>query len=112
MHIQPLALATGRPSTAWPSSLCAVDALGRAGPRERTPDSEDAGRLRETASDGWDGAGRRSCFALMTGELVGLLDPYLICVNFANAEEVAEKNGSSGRTRTYNPPVNSRMLCH
>jgi hypothetical protein len=21
-------------------------------------------------------------------------------------------NGSSGRTRTYNPPVNSRMLCH
>ncbi len=22
------------------------------------------------------------------------------------------KNGSSGRTRTYNPPVNSRMLCH
>jgi hypothetical protein len=24
----------------------------------------------------------------------------------------AEKNGSSGRTRTYNPPVNSRMLCH
>jgi hypothetical protein len=25
---------------------------------------------------------------------------------------VQEKNGSSGRTRTYNPPVNSRMLCH
>ena len=23
-----------------------------------------------------------------------------------------QKNGSSGRTRTYNPPVNSRMLCH
>ena len=23
-----------------------------------------------------------------------------------------EKNGSSGRIRTYNPPVNSRMLCH
>src|ERR1700732_494892 len=22
------------------------------------------------------------------------------------------RNGSSGRTRTYNPPVNSRMLCH
>ena len=22
------------------------------------------------------------------------------------------KIGSSGRTRTYNPPVNSRMLCH
>ena len=26
--------------------------------------------------------------------------------------QVQEKNGSSGRTRTYNPPVNSRMLCH
>jgi hypothetical protein len=25
---------------------------------------------------------------------------------------MAENNGSSGRTRTYNPPVNSRMLCH
>ncbi len=25
---------------------------------------------------------------------------------------VLKKNGSSGRTRTYNPPVNSRMLCH
>jgi hypothetical protein len=23
-----------------------------------------------------------------------------------------ERNGSSGRIRTYNPPVNSRMLCH
>ena len=23
-----------------------------------------------------------------------------------------KKNGSSGRIRTYNPPVNSRMLCH
>ena len=21
-------------------------------------------------------------------------------------------NGSAGKTRTYNPPVNSRMLCH
>jgi integrase len=26
--------------------------------------------------------------------------------------QVPEINGSSGRTRTYNPPVNSRMLCH
>ena len=25
---------------------------------------------------------------------------------------LSKKNGSSGRTRTYNPPVNSRMLCH
>ena len=26
--------------------------------------------------------------------------------------QVIEKIGSSGRIRTYNPPVNSRMLCH
>jgi integrase len=26
--------------------------------------------------------------------------------------QVLERIGSSGRTRTYNPPVNSRMLCH
>jgi integrase len=37
--------------------------------------------------------------------------------HFENAEKAAECkllkiNGSSGRTRTYNPPVNSRMLCH
>jgi len=25
---------------------------------------------------------------------------------------IENKKGSSGRTRTYNPPVNSRMLCH
>ena len=26
-------------------------------------------------------------------------------------DENAKENGSSGKTRTYNPPVNSRMLC-
>src|SRR4029077_1779093 len=38
----------------------------------------------------------------------------LICP--ASLSEIAcnphKRNGSSGRTRTYNPPVNSRMLCH
>src|SRR5258707_13209878 len=38
------------------------------------------------------------------------------CPNVSQLEEallqVPEKIGSSGRTRTYNPPVNSRMLCH
>ena len=29
----------------------------------------------------------------------------------AERDENAEENGSSGKTRTYNPPVNSRMLC-
>jgi hypothetical protein len=33
-------------------------------------------------------------------------------VNLFDRGQVLEKNGSSGRTRTYNPPVNSRMLCH
>ncbi len=28
------------------------------------------------------------------------------------ARKLLKRNGSSGRTRTYNPPVNSRMLCH
>ena|GEM_PF-5866092 len=30
----------------------------------------------------------------------------------ARKAQVNEKNGSSGRIRTYNPPVNSRMLYH
>ena len=25
--------------------------------------------------------------------------------------DFVKENGSSGKTRTYNPPVNSRMLC-
>ena len=29
----------------------------------------------------------------------------------AERDENAKENGSSGKTRTYNPPVNSRMLC-
>jgi hypothetical protein len=33
-------------------------------------------------------------------------------VQDAGVQQTHEKNGSSGRTRTYNPPVNSRMLCH
>ena len=28
------------------------------------------------------------------------------------ASNALKRNGSSGRTRTYNPPVNSRVLCH
>jgi AcrR family transcriptional regulator len=30
----------------------------------------------------------------------------------APSGKLQKRNGSSGRTRTYNPPVNSRMLCH
>src|SRR5581483_4373636 len=43
---------------------------------------------------------------------VNVDDPYLTREPFENFVQVQEKNGSSGRTRTYNPPVNSRMLCH
>jgi hypothetical protein len=30
----------------------------------------------------------------------------------AKVVKFPKESGSSGRTRTYNPPVNSRMLCH
>src|SRR5713226_2739006 len=52
-------------------------------------------------------ASRHACYHSVT-----LRDPYLTQILFADFPEVREKNGSSGRTRTYNPPVNSRMLCH
>ena len=38
--------------------------------------------------------------------------PQLKIGEIGKPNEDYEKNGSSGRTRTYNPPVNSRMLCH
>ena len=39
-----------------------------------------------------------------------LLGAALGCSVYAGNVQVIEKVGSSGRTRTYNPPVNSRML--
>jgi|GraSoiStandDraft_34_1057297.scaffolds.fasta_scaffold424438_2 hypothetical protein len=33
-------------------------------------------------------------------------------LNLPDLQLIENKKGSSGRTRTYNPPVNSRMLCH
>jgi hypothetical protein len=47
-------------------------------------------------------ASRHACYHSVT-----LRDPYLTQILFADFPEVQEKNGSSGRTRTYNPPVNS-----
>jgi len=41
---------------------------------------------------------------------VNLRDPYLTRELFADFLEVQEKIGSSGRGRTYNPPVNSRTI--
>jgi hypothetical protein len=40
---------------------------------------------------------------------ITLRDPYLTQILFADFPEAQEKNGSSGRTRTYNRPVNSRI---
>ena len=45
-------------------------------------------------------------------QVVNLRDPYLTHAGFGDSLYLEQKNGSSGRTRTYNPPVNSRMLCH
>ena len=42
----------------------------------------------------------------------GIRTIFLIRILLADLRQAQEKNGSSGRTRTYNPPVNSRMLCH
>ena len=37
--------------------------------------------------------------------------PYLTHVWFKDFPQTEQKNGSSGRTRTYNPPVNSLVRC-
>jgi hypothetical protein len=37
----------------------------------------------------------------------GIRTIFLIRILFADLRQAQEKNGSSGRTRTYNPPVNS-----
>jgi hypothetical protein len=33
-------------------------------------------------------------------------------MSLSDLHVIEKMKGSSGRTRTYNPPVNSRMLCH
>src|ERR1700676_66366 len=80
--------------------------------REATNPTTD-GRVRQAASlrrsfkTGSRPATKRACYHSLTSR-----DPYLTRILFAGFPKVPEKNGSSGRTRTYNPPVNSRMLCH
>jgi hypothetical protein len=70
--------------------------------------------VRQRAGEGGGrGLSRRGSLSTYAGiNPVILRDPYLTRVLFADVRQVQGINGSSGRTRTYNPPVNSRMLCH
>ena len=69
-----------------------------------------------THGEFWEAAGRGGNLKIGSGlaarrtdyHSVILRDPYLTQILFADFPEVQEKNGSSGRTQTYNPPVNSR----
>jgi len=127
-HIKPAALELGLPNIGWHSFRHTVSAWGKeAGLEleevktllrhenlattsevygdlgmEAKRDPAAAGDLRQTA-------GHTRSVAACT-HLVNLCDPYLTQIVFADSRQVQEKNGSSGRTRTYNPPVNSRVL--
>jgi hypothetical protein len=68
------------------------------GHRSEATDSAKAGQFRQRAASNHYSIKER--------------DPYLTHKPFGDSLQPAERNGSSGRTRTYNPPVNSRMLCH
>jgi hypothetical protein len=45
-------------------------------------------------------------------EIIGLERAVLKSLDPGLGDVLSQIYGSSGRTRTYNPPVNSRMLCH
>src|SRR5712664_730560 len=70
------------------------------------------GGIRQAASEG-RGFKTRSGMAAghPRNHSVNLRDPYLTRALLADSLEAQEKNGSSGRTRTYNPPVNSLVGC-
>jgi hypothetical protein len=52
------------------------------------------------------------CIRIAVPQGVPHLLGLLIFLDSNLAEVRLKKIGSSGRTRTYNPSVNSRMLCH
>src|SRR5580704_1418025 len=87
--------------------------IRRHGARREATNPTTDGRVRQAASvsrrfkAGSRLATKRACYHSLT-----LRDPYLTQILLSDFPEVQERNGSSGRTRTYNPPVNSRMLCH
>ena len=80
-----------------------IRGLRRSWNGSQAEDSAAASELRQTAGH------TRSVEACT--HLVNLCDPYLTQIVFADLRQVQEKYGSSGRTRTYNPPVNSRADC-
>ena len=94
----------GQDSSAARESCHYIRGLRRSWYGSQTADPAAAGELCQAA-------GHTHSIRACT-HLVNLCDPYLTQIVFADSLEVCEKNGSSGRTRTYNPPVNSRMLCH
>ena len=92
-----------------------LERLRRLGNGCEAADSAAAGGVRQRAGE----RSRRSEGGLSHREGLGrtyaricsvnLRDPYLTQVRFWDSLQATEKNGSSGRTRTYNPPVNSRF---
>ncbi len=90
----------GQNSSATRESCHHIRGLLRSWYGSQTADPAAVGELRQAA-------GHTHSIRACT-RLVDLCDPYLTQIVFADSLEVQEKNGSSGRTRTYNPPVNSR----
>src|SRR5581483_5147133 len=95
-----------------------LERLRRLGNGCEAADSAAAGGVRQRAGErsrrSEGGLSRREGLGRTYARIcsVNLRDPYLTQVRFWDSLQATEKNGSSGRTRTYNPPVNSRMLCH
>src|SRR5664280_3337088 len=92
----------GENSSAARESRHHIRGLRRSWNGSQAADSAAAGELRQAA-------GHTRPVEACT-HLVNLCDPYLTQIVFADSRQVQEKNGSSGRTRTYNPPVNSREV--
>ena len=139
-HIQPLALKAGFLKIGWHRFRHTVSASGKeagfslgsqdtseareychyvpelwpCGARGKARIAEEVGGICEAAGSS---GGPETPFDLAAITSSGtiqyrLCDPCLTHADFRDPWEAFEKNGSSGRTRTYNPPVNSRMLCH
>jgi integrase len=94
----------GQESSAAREPRYHIRGLRRSWDGRQAADSAAASELRQTA-------GHTHTIGACT-YLVSLCDPYLTQMLLADLLQVQEKNGSSGRTRTYNPPVNSRMVNH
>jgi integrase len=138
-HIKPVALAAGLPGIGWHSFRHTVSAWGKEagleledvktllrhediattsnvygdlGMKAKRRIQQRMGRIRQAASirgsvkTGSSLAGKPTRYYSVI-----LRDPYLTQILFADFPEVPEKNGSSGRTQTYNPPVTAGYNC-